>query len=69
MSPTYTITTWDAELQEFTPQEGLALESQSIPLRQVRHVFRELRQHFGYSCHRNHNDSDPAVLIERDMTD
>ena len=63
----YTITTWDAEIGEFTPQDGLELESQSIPLSQVRHVFRELKEYFGYTCHRNHYDSDPSVLIEADL--
>ena len=65
----YNVLTWDAELQDWTPQAGLSSESQRVDIHGVRRVLREL-QACGYSCHRVRGrdgsyDSDPSVLVER----
>lgn len=68
--PLYSIGTWDMDLQAYTPQVGLTVPCQNVPLATMRQVVRELRR-MGYSCHRrmdkygDHEDNDPSVLIER----
>lgn len=66
----YSIGTWDADRQSYTPQSGLTVPSYNINIHQLRQAMRELRA-IGYSCHRRrdadgtHDDNDPSVLIER----
>lgn len=61
----YSVTTWDSELQEFTPQDGLMVPALGVDLAGVRAALRELRT-LGYSCHRRrgpdgaHFDNDAA---------
>jgi hypothetical protein len=64
-NPKYNVTTWDCDREAFTRQRGLSGPSLGVSLRQVRRVLRELRERFGYSCHRTRNESDSAVLVER----
>lgn len=68
---TYSITTWDPEEEDFTPQEGVP--SHGLTLHQLRRSMRMLRS-MGYSVHRRRTryrggweyyDSDFSVLIER----
>lgn len=60
MPQLYSVSTWDCERQTYTPQSGLRAPSQRITLYDLRRVLRELRDEFGYSCHRN----DTSVLVE-----
>lgn len=67
----YSIGTWDADLQAYTPQVGLTVPSFNIDLWTLKRAMKELRA-MGYSCHRyydpdedNHDDNDWCVLIER----
>ena len=68
--PLYSVGTWDTETQAYTPQEGLTVPSQNIPLWGLLEVIRQLRA-MGYNCHRrrdpsgSHDDNDWSVLIER----
>lgn len=68
--PLYSIGTWDADLQAYTPQAGLSVPCVNVPLPTMRQVVRELRG-LGYTCHRrrdengDYGDNDMAVLIER----
>ena len=68
--PRYSIGTWDAERQAYTPQRGLPVPSFNITLAQLREAFRWLRRH-GYSCHRfrgadgSYDYNDWSVLVER----
>jgi hypothetical protein len=67
--PLYTLTTWDAELEDYTPQEGLDVPSVNVTIHQLRRAIRELRRR-GYSANyaRSANSGrygDPSVLIER----
>jgi len=70
MTPLYTITTWDGELQRWTPQEGLTVPSENVPWRGLLAVLRQLKR-MGYPCYRyrdadgNHDVNDFAVLVER----
>ncbi len=58
----YHIRTWDAEIEEFTPQDGMSeIVSGFCGLRDA---IRALRLR-GYSAHRAGDDSDASVLIER----
>lgn len=62
----YNVKTYDAESGEFTPQEGLTVPSQGIPIWGVRTVLKELRA-MGYPCDytsRPGHSGDPAVLVE-----
>lgn len=69
-APTYSITTYDVELGEFTPQDGLTVPSIGVPWRGIRPVLRQL-QSMGYSCDRvrvsefGGHVGDPSVLVER----
>lgn len=56
--PLYSISTWDTDLQRFTPQAGLSCESINVPWRTLLRVMRELRQ-MGYQF------GDPSVRVER----
>lgn len=56
----YSVTTWDSELQEFTPQEGV--RSRHIRREDLRRVLRELRS-YGYDTSRAGGHS---VLVELD---
>lgn len=66
----YSVGTWDTNIQAFTPQHGLTVESFNISKGQLRQALRELRR-FGYSAHRLrdsdgwHEDNDYLVLVER----
>ena len=60
---TYRITTWDADLEEYTPQDGVPARVSGIG--ELRAAMRALQAN-GYSCNRNRHDSDPSVLIERE---
>jgi len=70
MEPRYSIDTWDADKQAYTPQRGLSVPSCNLTLRQLRVALKELRE-MGYSAHRRraasgeHYDNDSGVLIER----
>jgi hypothetical protein len=76
VSHTYSVRTWDADLQQYTPQAGLSLPWCGLTLWQLRRALQQLRVN-GYSCHRRrdadggHDDNDYYVLVERDdeMTD
>jgi len=67
---TYSIRTWDGEVQAYTPQDRLSLPWHGLTLWQLRAAMRELRC-MGYRCHRrrspdgDHDDNDSYVLIER----
>ena len=68
--PLYTIRTWDAELECYTPQEGMTQPWCNITQWQLKRAMQEL-QTLGYSCHRRrcerggYDDNDTFVLIER----
>jgi len=68
--PLYSVGTWDAERQDYTPQRGLSVPAFNITLQQLRQALRELRS-LGYTCHRrrdssgSYDDNDWAVLVER----
>jgi hypothetical protein len=68
--PLYSIATWDMEQQAYTPQSGLTVPSDNVPLSGVLAALRQLRG-MGYSCHRRrdldgtHDDNDWCVLVER----
>lgn len=68
--PLYSVGTWDADLQTYTPQIGLSVPSVNVPLWTLLQIIRELRK-MGYECHRlrssdgNHFINDSSVLIER----
>lgn len=76
MTHTYSVRTWDEELQAYTPQAGLSLPWCGLTLWQLKAALRELRR-MGYSAHRyrdpdgGHDANDWCVLVERDdqMTD
>ncbi len=55
----YRIQTYDPELEQFTPQEGMSQPWDQLTIAGLRRAMHELRG-FGYQCNR----SDPAVLIE-----
>ena len=70
MTPTYNVRTWDAELGEYTPQEGMRNPCLGVDILGLRRALRELRAECGYTCNRvrlpgGDYDSDPAVLVER----
>ena len=65
----YSVGTWDANLQAYTPQRGLTVRSFNITLAELRQAIRDLRR-LGYEAHRkrasdSHDDNDSSVLIER----
>ncbi len=60
----YNVTTWDIDLQEYTPQAGMKQPAANITLDQLRPALEELRT-MGYTAHRTRDDSDPFVLVER----
>lgn len=68
--PLYSVGTWDTDLQAYTPQLGLTVPSQNVPLWTLKEVLRQLRR-MGYSAHRyrdadgGHDDNDWCVLVER----
>ena len=70
MIPLYSIGTWDTDEQAYTPQVGLSVPSQNVPLSVVKRVLTELRE-MGYSAHRfrdangEHNNNDWSILVER----
>lgn len=66
--PKYSVGTWDADKQAYTPQAGIR-RSINISLRELRRVLKQLRR-MGFSAHRCGNkedghDSDWTVLVER----
>jgi hypothetical protein len=67
---TYSVRTWDPELQAYTPQIGIE-KWQGLSLWELKAALRALRS-MGYSAHRSrdddrgHDDNDWAVLVERD---
>ncbi len=69
-TPLFSVGTWDAARQSYTPQRGLSVPSFNITLRELIVAIRELRR-MGYSCHRyrdadgGYDDNDWRVLIER----
>jgi hypothetical protein len=70
---TYSVRTWDMDLQEYTPQAGLSLPWDGLSLWQLKQALCELRS-MGYSAHRVRMgagdwDSDSAVFVERDDAD
>jgi len=68
--PLYSVATWDADRNSYTPQRGLSVHSFNITWRQLVIAVRELKQ-MGYTAHRvrdidsNYDDNDWSVLIER----
>jgi hypothetical protein len=68
---TYSVRTWDTDVQAYTPQEGLSLPWNGLTLWQLRQALQELRS-MGYSAERyrdpdgSHDDNDWTVLVERD---
>lgn len=69
-TPLYRVLTWDADIEAFTPQEGLSVPHEGITLAQLRQAVRELRS-MGYTAHRqrgangNYDNNDFMVSIER----
>ena len=67
---TYSIRTWDMDLQAFTPQEGLSLPWEGLTLWQLKAALKELKD-CGYQCHRRrdatgcYDNNDVSVLVER----
>lgn len=67
---TYSVRTWDPELETYTPQVGLSVPSNGLTLHQLRRALKELRG-LGYTAHRRrqtngeHDDNDFCVLVER----
>lgn len=70
MAAAYSIGTWDADAQAYTPQIGLTVPCVNVPWRTLLEVLRQLRR-MGYAAHRRrdgdgeHSDNDWAVLVER----
>jgi hypothetical protein len=68
--PLYSVGTWDTDEQAYTPQAGLTVPSQNVPLPGLLAVLRQLRS-MGYTAHRYrdadgcHDDNDWSVLVER----
>lgn len=68
---TYSVRTWDMDLQRYTPQVGLSFPAFGLTLWQLRAALKELRA-MGYSAHRRRDsegerdDNDFYVLVERD---
>ena len=68
--PLYSIATWDADEQAYTPQARLGLPSQNVPWSMMLRVLRRLKE-MGYACHRRrdedggHDDNDWSVMVER----
>ena len=76
MTPLYSVGTWDANAQAYTPQEGLSVPSVNVPLHGLRAALKALRREFGYAAWRmryadnapgdwDTHDSDTEVLVER----
>lgn len=70
-TPLYQVRTYDADLDEYTPQIGLDMPWQGLTLWQLKRALQRLRE-LGYSCHRfrdygsdEHSDNDTSVLVER----
>lgn len=65
----YSVGTWDADAQAYTPQIGVE-KSFNLTIHELRAAMKTLRQ-LGYSVHRrrdadgSHDDNDWMVLIER----
>jgi hypothetical protein len=59
---TYRVRTWDTETQEYSAQDGVPEIVRGIS--GLRRAVRLLRLG-GYTAHREGDDSDPSVLIER----
>ncbi len=70
MNALYSVGTWDADRQSFTPQRGVTVPAFNITLPQLRQAVRELKA-MGYGAYRvrdadgTHDTNDPMVLIER----
>ena len=70
MTPLYSVKTWDMDSHAYTPQAGLTVPSQNVPLWTLKKVLCELRS-MGYSCHYRraldgtHDDNDSYVLVAR----
>ena len=68
--PLYSIGTWDAFKEDYTPQRGLSVPSFNCTRKKLRVALKELKA-MGYSCHRrraddgSYEDNDTSVLIER----
>jgi len=67
-APRYSVGTWDADEQAYTPQIGVRC-SLNCTLMELRQSLKELRA-LGYSAHRARDEhgehySDPVVLVER----
>ncbi len=66
---TYSIRTWDMDLQAFTPQNGIE-KWEGLTLWELKSALRDL-QELGYTCHRRRDkygfrdDNDTSVLVER----
>ncbi len=61
-TPSYRVLTWDHNLEEFTPQDGVPPLVHGVL--ELRKAIRQL-QADGYPCNRSGGDSDASVLIER----
>lgn len=67
---TYTVLTWDLELQQFTPQTGMSVPHEGLTIHGLRAALKDLRA-MGYSCHRTrdrhgrHDNNDAWVMVER----
>ena len=66
---TYSVLTWDIEIQRWTPQDGVP--SHGLTIQELRKSMRMLRN-MGYTCHRRGPDRDVNcdgfVLIEQEVT-
>lgn len=79
VSHTYSVRTWDTDLQAYTPQAGLSLPWKGLTRWQLKSALRELRR-MGYGAYRKrallgvqdgkrfwtHDCNDFYVLVERD---
>lgn len=67
---TYSVRTWDGELEAYTPQVGMESRWEGLTLWQLKAALKEL-QGMGYTCHRKRGadagywDNDTSVLVER----
>lgn len=68
--PLYSVGTWDAEAQGYTPQPEMRNQCINVTWRGLLAALRELRREHGYEAYRvrwedGSRDSDWSVLVER----
>ena len=63
--PKYDVLTWDSNLEEYSEQDGMTVPSRGVSWCGMLAALRELRRKWGYLAHRDHEESDPSVLVQR----